>query len=89
MTWHPVYNKSNTTDATCAYPSGAPEFSPGFGGIRIARSLGFCVMFFNRRLSFRPFSFGHFSDSPSSILVFQLAFWYLQTLLKPLYDGQQ
>ena len=34
MTYHRVYNKSNTTVTTCgvgnAYPFGAPEFTPGF-----------------------------------------------------------
>ena len=43
-------NKSNTTDAICgaetAYPSGTPDFTPGFSGVRVARSLFFCVMFF-------------------------------------------
>jgi hypothetical protein len=35
-------NKSNTTGATCgagtAYPSGAPEFTSGFIGVRVTRS---------------------------------------------------
>ena len=35
MTYHPVYSKSNTTGATC----GASEFTLGFSGVRIARSL--------------------------------------------------
>jgi len=34
MTYHKVYNKSNTTGATCgtgtAYPSKAPEYTHGF-----------------------------------------------------------
>ena len=36
MTFHRIYNKSNTTGATCgartAYPSGAPEFAPDLVG---------------------------------------------------------
>jgi len=49
MTYHRVCNKSNTTGATCgsgtAYPSEAPEFTPSFSGLRVARSLVFCVVF--------------------------------------------
>jgi hypothetical protein len=49
MTYHRVCNKCNTTDVKCgigtAYPSGAPEFTPGFNGVRVARSLVFCLMF--------------------------------------------
>jgi len=37
------------THATCgagsAYPSGAPEFTPGFSGVRLAQPLVFCVRF--------------------------------------------
>jgi hypothetical protein len=40
---------SNTTGATCgvgtAYLSGAPEFTYGFSGVRVAQSLVFCVLF--------------------------------------------
>ena len=40
MTYQRVCNKSNTKDATneagTAYPSGAPEFGPGFSGIHVA-----------------------------------------------------
>ena len=50
MTYHWVCKKSNTTGATCgagiAYPSGAPEFTPYISGVRIARSLIFCVVFY-------------------------------------------
>ena len=39
---HPVYNYSSTTGATSgegnAYPSGAPEFTPVFGGVLVTRS---------------------------------------------------
>jgi hypothetical protein len=38
-----VCNWSNTTSATSgagtAYPSGTPEFTPGFSGVRVTRSL--------------------------------------------------
>jgi hypothetical protein len=41
------------------YPSGAPEFTPGFSGVRVTRSLVLCVCFVDRCLSFCTFSFGH------------------------------
>ena len=48
-TYHRVCNKSNTTGATCgaetANISGAPEFTPVFRWVRVARSLIFRVMF--------------------------------------------
>jgi hypothetical protein len=41
-------HKSNTTGATCGsgtvYPFGAPEFTTGCSGARVARSLVFCVV---------------------------------------------
>jgi len=44
-------NKSNRTGATSgaggAYPSGALVFTPDFSGVRVARSLLFCVVFYN------------------------------------------
>jgi hypothetical protein len=47
--YHWVCKKSNTTSATCgdgtAYLSGAHEFTPIISGVRVARSLVFCVMF--------------------------------------------
>jgi len=49
MTYHWVCNKSNTTGVTSgagtAYLSGAPEFTPGFSGVRVAQSLVFCVVY--------------------------------------------
>ena len=49
MTDHRVCNKSDTMNVKCGegtfYPSGSPEFTPGFSGVHIARSLVFCVMF--------------------------------------------
>jgi hypothetical protein len=39
-------------------PSGAPEFTPNFSGVRVARSLVFCVMFCRLLFVFvSPFSF--------------------------------
>jgi len=41
--------KRNTTGATCgagtAYQSGTHEIIPGISGVRVAQTLGFCVMF--------------------------------------------
>ena len=34
----------NNNEAGTVYPSGAPEFTPGFCGVRVARSLVFCVV---------------------------------------------
>ena len=48
-----------TSVAKTDYPSGAPEFIPGFSGIRVTRSLVLCVCFVDRCLSFCTFSFGH------------------------------
>jgi hypothetical protein len=42
-----------------AYPSGAPEFTPGFSGVRVTRSLVLYVCFVDRCLSLCTFSFGH------------------------------
>ena len=36
---------STTIGAGTAYPSGAPEFTPGVCGVRVARSLALCVLF--------------------------------------------
>ena len=35
-----------------AYPSGAPEFTPGFSRVFVIRSLVLCVCFVDRCLSF-------------------------------------
>ena len=35
-----------TSGAGIVYPSGAPEFTPGFSGVRVARSLDFCALFY-------------------------------------------
>jgi hypothetical protein len=65
----------------------APEFSPGFSGVPVTRSLVLCVCFVVRRLSFRTFSFGHCVVCSSSIYGLWLRLWYLQTLLLTIYSG--
>jgi hypothetical protein len=70
-----------TSGAGTAYPSGAPEFTPGFSGVRVTRSLVLYVCFVDRCLSFCAFSFGHCVVCSSSIYGFWLPLWYLQTLL--------
>ena len=48
-----------TSGAGTAYLSVAPEFTLGFSGVRVTRSLVLCVCFVDRCLSLCPFSFGH------------------------------
>ena len=55
---------------------------PVFNGVRVTRSLGLCVYFVDRCLSFCTFSFGHCVVCSSSICRFWLPLWYLQTLLR-------
>ena len=85
MTYHRVCNYINTTGVTSgagtAYPSGVPEFTPGFSGVRVTRSLVLYVCFVDRCLSFCSFSFGHCVVCSSSIYGFWLPLWYLQILL--------
>ena len=85
MTYHRGCNKINTTCATTgagtAYPSGAPEFTTDFSGVRVTRSLVLCVCFVDRCLSFCAFSVGHCVACSSLIYGFWLPLWYLQTLL--------
>jgi hypothetical protein len=54
-----------TSGAGTSYPSGAPEFTPGFSGVRVTRALVLCVCFVDRCLSFCPFSFGRWVVCPS------------------------
>ena len=61
-----------TTGAGIAYPSGAPEFTPGFSGVRVTRSLVLCVCFVDRCLSFCTFSFCYCVVCSSSIYGFWL-----------------
>ena len=61
---------SATSGAGTSYPSGAPEFTPVFSGVRVTRSLVLCVCFVDRCLSFCTFSFGHCVVCSSSIYGF-------------------
>ena len=45
-------NQGVTSGAGTAYPSGAPEFTPGFIGVRFTRSLVLHICFVDRCLSF-------------------------------------
>jgi hypothetical protein len=51
-----VFNKINTTGVTSGagidYPSGAPEFIPGFSGVHVTRSLVLYVCFVDELFSF-------------------------------------
>jgi hypothetical protein len=67
--------------AGTVYPAGAPEFTPGFLGVCVTRSLVLYECFPDRYLSFCTFSFGHCVVCSSSIYGFWLPLWYLQTLL--------
>ena len=42
-----------------AYPPGAHEFTTGFSGVRVTRSLVLCVCFVDRCFSLCTFSSGH------------------------------
>jgi hypothetical protein len=55
----------HTSGAGTAHPSGAPEFTPGFSGVRVTLSVVLCVCFADRCLYFRPFTFGHCVICPS------------------------
>ena len=55
-----------------ANPSRAPEFTPGFIGVRVTRSLVLYVCFVDRCLSSCTFSFGHCVVCSSSIYGFWL-----------------
>ena len=61
-----------TSGAGTAYPSGAPEFTPVFSGVRVTRSLVLYICFVDRCLSFCTFSFGHCVICSSSIYGFWL-----------------
>jgi hypothetical protein len=46
-----------TSGEETAYPSGPDEFTPGFSGVRVTRSLVLCVCFADCCLSFCTFFF--------------------------------
>jgi hypothetical protein len=59
----------STNGAGTAYPSGAPELTPIFSGVRVTRSLVLCVCFVDRCLTFCTFSFAHCVVCSSSICI--------------------
>jgi hypothetical protein len=87
ITYHRICNYINTTGASSeagtAYPSGEPEFTPGFncGSSYLIFMTCLCVCFVYRCLSFCTFSFGHSVICYSSICGFWLPLWDLQTLI--------
>ena len=66
---------------TATNPSEAPAHTPVFSGVRVTRSLVLWVCFVDCCLILLSFSFGHCVVC-SSIYVFWLPFWYLQSLLR-------
>jgi hypothetical protein len=67
-----------TSGTGTAYPSGAPEFTPVFSGVRVTRSLVLCVCFVDRCWSFCTFSLAivlsnllHFTDSDHPFGIFE------------------
>ena len=40
-----IYTTGATSEAGTAYLSGAPEFTPGFSGVHVTRSIVLCVLF--------------------------------------------
>jgi len=62
--------RNDCIGAGTAYPSGAPELTPIFDGVRVTRSVVLCVCFVDRCLSFCTFSFGHCVVCSSSIYGF-------------------
>ena len=71
MTYHRICSYINTTGATSgtgtAYPSGTSEFTPGFIGVHVTRSIALCIIFVDRCLFFCTLSFGHCVVCSSSI----------------------
>jgi hypothetical protein len=70
-----------TSGAGTAYPSGAPEFTPVFSGVRVTRSLVLCVYFVDCCLSFCPFFFWPLCCMFFFNVRILITLWYLQTLL--------
>ena len=67
-----------------AYPSGAPEFIPGFMlGSRYTIFSFKCMLCRSLLYPFVLFSFGHCVVCSSSIYGFWLALWYLQAIPRP------
>jgi len=84
-----------TSGAGTAHPSGAPEFTPVFSGVRVTRSLVLYVCFVDRYLSFVLFllaivlSVLRYTDSDCPCGIFKLFLSYLIyaiSLLSSRYD---
>ena len=67
-----------------AYPSGAPELTPGLNGVRVTRSLVLCVCFVDCCLSFCSVSVGHCVVCSSSLYGFWLPLCHLQSWMNML-----
>ena len=65
-----------------AYPSGAPEFTPGFSGLVLLD-----VQLYALQIVVCLFSFGHCVVCPSSNYEFRLPLWYLQTCITQSVSG--
>ena len=79
-----VFHVKNLVEQELLTLPGYLSLLPVCSGFRVTRSLVLCVCFVDRCLSFCPFSFGHCVVCSSSIYVFWLPLWYLQTLLTQL-----
>jgi hypothetical protein len=84
MTYHRICNQS-TTGATSGggpdYPSGTPEFIHGFCGVRISRSLAFCIVFCRSLFVLFSFLFWPCVVCPSLIYGLWLSLWYLLAIV--------
>ena len=98
-------SNSNTASVTCEVGtvnhSGAPRFTSGFSGVRVSRSLVFCVVFCRSLFVLLSCFFLSYCVSffdllflitpfclivcPSSTYCFWLPLWYLQTVLNTIH----
>ena len=88
MIYHRVCNTTGVTrGAETNYPSGAPEFTPCFSGVRVTRSLVWCVCFADHCLFFCSFFFGQcvvllqFTDSDYPLGIFKPFLYSLSHLV--------
>ena len=83
MTYHRVCNYINTMGATsgaeAAYPSGAPVFTPGYSGVRVALWFYVCVLWIVV-CPFVPFLLAIALSVLLRYVDSDLPLWYLQTL---------
>ena len=86
-----VFHTYTTCGAGTGFPSGAPEFYPGFSEVHFARSLVFCVVFctsflpsvffplyclsFDFRLLVTPLASSNFTYINRSIILMVILFW--------------